>query len=210
MSKRDKDAASEVCSAHERVRTQYAPLSGPYVFRTMNRIVSITSRSIVAPTAPMRRTSVSCSALNVTGPSPAAARSSSATSTQALLVGAQEHALDGADHDRHADAPLDIELAPHVQLGGEVDAADHDDREARHDDLDADRVDRAVQRRQGARVGFAHRAEQHRVGERRAEGEHHGHDVHGQDHFEELHRRDHGEILLTRIGRRPSGSRRSS
>src|ERR1700683_811837 len=33
---------------------------------------------------------------------------------QALLVGTQEHALDGADYDRHGYAPLDIELAPNV------------------------------------------------------------------------------------------------
>ncbi len=166
-------------------------VSAAYVLRTMNKIVNTTSRSIVAPTAPMRRTSVSCSALNVTGPSPAAARSSSATSTRRFCVGAQEHALDGPDRDRHGDAPLDIELAPHVQFGCQVDAADHDYCEAGHDHLDADRVDRAVQRRQGTRVGFAHGAEQHGIGERRAESEDHGHDVHGQDHFEELHRCDH-------------------
>ncbi len=75
----------------------------------MNRIVSITSRSIVAPTAPMRRTSVSCSALKRHGALAGRGEVNVGHLEQTLLVGAQEHALDGADHDRDGDSPLHIE-----------------------------------------------------------------------------------------------------
>ena len=151
----------------------------------MKKIVSTTSRSISAPIPPTRRTSALCSSTRCQGPVAGGNEVAVGRLHEALLGGPEEHPLDGADHQRDAKPPLDVEGAPHVQLGGEVDAADHDHGEPGQDHPLADRVEGPVQRGQRARVGLGDRGEEDGVREGRPEGENDREDVDGEDQFEE-------------------------
>ena len=63
---------------------------------------------------------------------------------------------------------------------------------AGHDHLLADRVQRAIERGQRARVGLGDGADQHGIGERRAEGDDDREDVQGEDDFVERDGYEHG------------------
>jgi hypothetical protein len=68
-----------------------------------------------------------------------------------------------------------------------------------HDHALADRVQRPIEGRQGTRVGLGDYAEQDRIRERRAKGDHNREDVQSKNDFVERDRYEHACILLVQV-----------
>ena len=98
-------------------------------------------------------------------------------------VGIITDADDRTDHDHGREAPLHEEVAPLMAVAGEVDARREHHHAGPGSRASARSSTRCGEAAAARAAGPSPRREDDRVGERDAEGDHHGHDVQGHHEF---------------------------